>query len=151
MFVTDRLESDNIIKWILREIDNCFYRNLHYGAVECLNLIGWRTFWGMQLFSGKRTVNVVPGSSLVRIIVPYHFGKLFMLFQRSYNRKITKPTITLAQTNHTVNKRIKSTDLVHVFATKLSFVMYGKHIALVSLSHSRSLPHRHILFAHTLT
>ncbi len=29
--------------------------------VECLNRIGWWTFWGVQLFSGKRTENVVPG------------------------------------------------------------------------------------------
>ncbi len=38
--------------------------NLYYRAVECLNLIGWRTFWGVQLFSGKRTVNVAPGTAL---------------------------------------------------------------------------------------
>ncbi len=44
-------------------------------AVECLNLIGWRTFWSVQLFSGKRTANVVPGSSLDCITWPYLFEK----------------------------------------------------------------------------
>ncbi len=37
--------------------------------------------------------------------------------------------MTLAKQINTVNKRIKSTDIVHVFATKLRFIMYGKHIA----------------------
>ncbi len=72
---------------------------LYYGAVECLNLIGWRTFWCVQLFSGKRRANVIPGSSLDRITVPYHFAKLFLLFQRSYNRKITKTHNDTGQTN----------------------------------------------------
>ncbi len=40
------------------------YYKLYYGAVECLNLIGWQTFYGVQLFSGKRTANVVPGTAL---------------------------------------------------------------------------------------
>ncbi len=29
------------------------YFKLYFGAVECLNLIGWRMFWGVQLFSGS--------------------------------------------------------------------------------------------------
>ncbi len=75
-------------------------KSVYYGAVECLNLIGWRTFWGVQFFSGKRTTaNVVPGSSLDRITVPYHFAKWFLLFQRSYNRKITKTHNDIGQTN----------------------------------------------------
>ncbi len=118
---------------------------LYYGAVECLNLIGWRTFWGAQLFSGKRTTNVVPGCFLDRITWPYHFAKWFLLFQKSYNRKIIKThNETLAKKINTVNKRIKSTDLVHVFATKLRFIMYGKHMAY-------SLSLTDTLFAHTLT
>ncbi len=36
--------------------------NITNVQVECLNLIGWRMFWGVQLFSGKRTENVVTGS-----------------------------------------------------------------------------------------
>ncbi len=93
------------------------YIYLYYGAVECLNLIGWWTFWGVYLFSWKRTANVVPGSSLDRITVTYHFAKWFP-FQKSYNRKITKTHNDTGQTN-TVNKRIKSTDIVHDFATEL--------------------------------
>ncbi len=120
------------------------YKYLYYGAVECLNLIGWWTFWGVQLFWEKRTANVVPGSSLDRITVTYHFAKWFP-FQRSYNRKITKTHNDTGQTN-TVNKRITSTDLVHDFATKLHFIMYGQH-SLISLS--RSLPHRHTYSLHT--
>ncbi len=73
--------------------------SLYYGAVECLNLISWRTFWGLQLFSGKHTANIVPGSFLDRITVPYHFAKLYLLFQRSYNRKITKTHNNTGQTN----------------------------------------------------
>ncbi len=69
-----------------------------------------------------------------------------LLFQRSYNSKITKAHNDSSQTENTVYKRIKSTDLVHVFATQLHFIMYGKHIAY-SLPPSQT----HILFAHTLT
>ncbi len=44
--------------------DQYLISSLYYGAVKCLNLIGWRTIWGVQLFSGKRTANVVPGTAL---------------------------------------------------------------------------------------
>ncbi len=88
--------------------------------------------------------NVVP---LDRITWPYHFAKWFLLFQRSYNSKTTKPTITLAKQINTVNKRIKSTDLVLVFATKLCFIVYGKHIAY---SLSLSLTDAHDLIVCTL-
>ncbi len=74
------------------------YIYIYYGAVECLNLIGWWTFWGVKLFSEKRTANVVPCSSLDRITVTYHFAKSFP-FQRSYNRKITKTHNDTGQTN----------------------------------------------------
>ncbi len=84
---------------------------LYYGAVECLNLIGWRTFWGVQLFSGKCTANVVPDGSLDHITVPYHFAKWFILFQRSYNRKITKTNNNTGQTN----KCIKQKDTIDRF------------------------------------
>ncbi len=50
------LDSD----WLVGMQYNCLY----YRAVECLNLVGWRMFLGVQLFSGKRMVNVVPGTSL---------------------------------------------------------------------------------------
>ncbi len=48
--------------------------------------------------------------------------------------KITK-THNEPKKIYTVKKRIKSTDLVHVFATKLRFIIYGKNIA-----YSLSLP-----------
>ncbi len=41
------------------------------------------------------------------------------------------------QTNKHSKQKDKSTDLVHVFATKLRFIMYGKHIAY-SLSPSQT-------------
>ncbi len=68
--------------------------------------------------------------------VLYHFAKWFLLFQRSYNRKITKTHNDTDQTNKygnnkTVSKRIKSTDIVHVFATKLRFIVYGKQGTLI--------------------
>ncbi len=45
----------------MKENHSLLLTELYY--VECLNLIGWRTFWGVLLFSGKRAANVVPGSS----------------------------------------------------------------------------------------
>ncbi len=67
-----------------------------------------------------------------------------VLFQRSYNWIITETPNDTGQTNKYSKKRIKSTDLV--FATKLRFIMYGKHLVYsLSLSRSRStlsLPHR---------
>ncbi len=134
------------LPWLLQHA--FFNLTLYYGAVECLNLIE-RTFWGVQLFSGKRTANVVPGSSLDRITVPYHFAKWFLLFQRSYNRKITKSNNDTGQKINTVNKRIKSTHLVHVFATELHFIMYGKHTAYsLSPALGLSLTDAHIVCTH---
>ncbi len=43
--------------------------------------------------------------------------------------KITKTHNDIGQTNKYSKKMIKSTDLVYVFATKVCFIMYGKHIA----------------------
>ncbi len=48
---------------------------------------------------------------------PFHFSKWFLLFQRSYNSKITKTHKDTGLTNKYSNKRIKTTDHVHVFAT----------------------------------
>ncbi len=76
-------------------------------------------------------------SSLDRITVLYHFAKLFLLFHRSYNRKITKTHHDTGQTNQYSKQSIKSSNLVHVFCHKLRFITYGKHIAY-SLSLSRS-------------
>ncbi len=59
--------------------------------------------------------NVVPGSSLDRITVLFHFAKLFLLFQRFYNRKMTKK-------NKYSKQKDKIDRSVHVFATKLRFI-----------------------------
>ncbi len=105
-----------------------------------MNLIGWRTVWGVQLFSGKRKANVVPGSSLDRITWPHHFTKLFELFQEHHfafpysNR--TKTHKDIGQTNKYSKQIDKKTDHVHVFATKLHFIVYGKHILHLSLTDS---------------
>ncbi len=70
-----------------------------------------------------------------RITCNYHFAEWFQLFQRyfAYNSRITKIHNDTGQTNKCGNKRIKTTDNIHVFAPELGFIMYGKHI----LHHSR--------------
>ncbi len=40
--------------------------------------------------------------------------------------------MTLAKQINIINKRIKTTDHIHVFATKLRCIMYGKHILYFS-------------------
>ncbi len=112
-----------------------FYIHLYQGAVKCLNLIGWRTFWGVQLFSGKRMANVVPGSSLDS----FHFAKWFLLFQRSYNRKITKTHNDTGQTNEYSNQTDKIDS--SCFCNKIQFYHVCK-------AH-RSLPHRRTYSLHT--
>ncbi len=124
-----------------------------YGAVEYLNLIGWWTFWGVQLFSGKRTANVVPGSFLDHITVLYHFAKWFLLFQSSYNRKITKTHNDTGQTNKYIKQKAKINRSYPCFCHKILFYYVRKAhsltLTLLSLSRSRSLPHRHTYSLHT--
>jgi len=115
------------------------YMLLYYGAVECLNLIGWQTFWGVQLFSGKRTANVVPGRSLDRIKWPYLFAKWFLLFKRSYNRKITKTHNDTDQTNKYSKQKDKIDRSSPCFCHKITFYYVQKAHSHVS----RSRPHRH--------
>ncbi len=125
-----------------------YYLLLYYGAIECLNRIGWRTFWGVQLLSGKRTPNVVPGSSLDRITVPYHFAKWFLLFQRSYNSKITKTHIDTGQTNKYSKQKDKIDRSCPCFCHKITFYFVRKAHSLLSLSCSRSFPHIHLVCTH---
>ncbi len=122
---------------------------LYYGAIECLNLIGWRTFWVVQLFSGKRTANIVPGSSLDRIRVPYH-AKLFLLFQKSYNRQIIKTHNDTGQTNKYSKQKYKIDRSCPWFCHKIiCFIMYGKHIAYsLSPALGLSLTDTHIVCTH---
>ncbi len=57
--------------------------------------------------------------------------------------------MTLAKQINTINKMIKSTDLFHVFATKVRFIMYGKHIAYsLSPTLGLSLTDTHIVYTH---
>ncbi len=115
------------------------------GPVECLNLIGWRTFWGVQLFSGKRMAKVVPGSSLDRITWLYHFTKWFLLFQRSYNRKITKTYNNTGQTNKYSKQKNKIDRSCPCICHKIAFYYVWKAHSLLSLS----LPHKHTYCFHT--
>ncbi len=55
--------------------------------------------------------------------------KLFQLFQSLTTAIQPKPITTLAKQIHIVNKRLKTTDTFHDFATQLHFIMYGKHIS----------------------
>ncbi len=66
-----------------------------------------------------------------------------LLFQRSHNRKMIKTHNDMAKQINTVNKSIKIDRSCPCLATKLRF-MY-----LLSLSRSRSLPHRHTYSLHT--
>ncbi len=87
-------------------------------------------------------------SSRHPITCPYYFAKWFALFQRSLlpkTAKEPKPTTTLAKQINIVNKRIKTTDQIHVFARKLFHYVWKAH----TLSLPLPLPHRQ--FAHTLT
>ncbi len=123
-----------------------------YGDVEYLNLIGWWTFWGVQLFSGKRTANVVPGSFLDRITVLYHFAKWFLLFQSSYNRKITKTHNDTSQTNKYIKQKDKINRSCSCFCHKIMFYFVRKAhsltLTLLSLSCSRSLTDTYIVCTH---
>ncbi len=121
----------------------CIYFKLYCGDIECLNLIGWRTFWGVQLFSGRHTANVVPGSFRDRITILYHFAKWFLLFQRSYNRKITKTHNDIGQTNKYSKQKDKIDRSSPCFCLKIKFYYMRKAHILLSLSRSQSLPHRH--------
>ncbi len=122
------------------------YKLLYYRAVECLNLIGWWTFWGVQLFSGKCKANVVPGSSLDCITWPYHFAKWFLLFQWSCNRKITKTHNDTGQTNKYRKQKDKIDRSCPYFCHKIQFYYVRKMHRLLSLS--RSLPHRRTVWTH---
>ncbi len=110
-----------------------------------LNLIGWRTFWGVQLFSGKRMATVVPGSSLDRITWLYHFTKWFLLFQMSYSRKITKTHNNTGQTNKYSKQKNKIDRSCPCFCHKIAFYYVWKAHSLLSLS----LPHKHTYCFHT--
>ncbi len=91
---------------------------------------------GVQFFSGKRaTANVVPGSTLDRITVPYHFAKWFLLFQRShYNRKITKTHNDTGQTNKYSKQKDKIDRSCPCFCHKLTVYYVRKGFKAHTLS-----------------
>ncbi len=55
--------------------------------------------------------------------------------------------MTLAKQINILNKRIKTTDHIYVFATKVRFIMYREH--MLYLSHSLSLTDAHTYSLHT--
>ncbi len=59
------------------------------------------------------------------------------VISKVFQQKKNKTLNDTGQTNKHSKQKDKSTDLVHVFATKLRFIMYGKHIAY-SLSPSQT-------------
>ncbi len=78
--------------------------------------------------------------------------QMICYFKGFKTEKLSKPTTTLAKQINTVNKRIKSTALVHIFATKWSFIVYGKHIAYsLSPALGLSLTDTHIVCTHLIS
>ncbi len=97
--------------------------------------------WIWLADESKRMVNVVPGSSLARFTVPYHSAKWFLLFQRCYNRKITKTNNETGQ----ISKYSKQKDKIDRSCPWFchSYVLLCTESSTLSLSRSLSLPHRH--------
>ncbi len=89
------------------------------------------------------------GSFLDRITWPYHFAKWFLLFQRSNNRKITKTHNDTGQTNKYSKQKDKIDRSCPCVCHEITFYYVWKAHSLLSLSRSRSLPHRHTYSLHT--
>ncbi len=60
--------------------------------------------------------------------------QIIWVISKVLKAKEPKPTTTLAKQINIVNKRITTTDHVHVFSTKLRFIMNGKYILYLSRS-----------------
>ncbi len=69
----------------------------------------------------------------------------FSYFKGLTTAKYPKPTTTLVKQINIVSNMIKTTDHFHVFATKLHFIMYGKHILCPSGSLSFTQAHTNSL------
>ncbi len=104
-------------------------------------------FWGVQLFSGKHTANVVPGSSLDRFTVQYHFAKWFQLFQKVLQQKNNQNQQDTGQIQKYSKQWDKNDRSFPCFATKWRFIVYVKHI----LYFSRSLSPLQTQFKHMKT
>ncbi len=87
-----------------------------------------------------------------RITWLYHFAKLFLLFQRSYNRKITKTHNDTGQTNKYSKQKHKIHRSCPCFCHKIMFYYVRKAHSLLSLSLSLSLglslTDAHIVYTH---
>jgi len=114
-------------------------------SVECWTLI----LWGRCMLESDWLTNVLRCAIIFRethgkrssrqLSWPhYSFVSLMIYFKGLTSEKWSKPTTTLAKQINTVNKSIKIDRSCPCLATKLRFIMY-----LLSLSRSRSLPHRH--------
>ncbi len=87
--------------------------------------------------------NVVPGSSLDRTTVPYHFAKLFQLFQKFLQQQYNQNQQDTGQIHKYSKQWDKNDRPFPCFATKLRFIMYVKYI--VYFSRSLSLTETHSL------
>ncbi len=123
-------------------------KDFYYGP---LNAWIWLADERSEVFSGKRKENVVPGSSLDHIAWPYHFAKWCLLFQRSYNRKITKTHNDTGQTNKYSKQKDKIDRSFPCVCHKIKFYYVRKAHSILSLSPALglSLTDTHII-AHTL-
>ncbi len=128
----------NLLKWIMSHVisqsmsrQRCQYNSIY--TTGPLNAWIWLAVERSKVCNYFRETHG-KCSSRHRITCPYHFAKWFALFQMSLQPKTAKepkPTTTLAKQINS-KQMIQTTDHLHVFATKLHFIMYGKHI--VSLS-----------------
>ncbi len=148
---------DHLITGLL-SIRNVFQR---LGCVEmCIHLFILQGCWMLEsdwltdilrcaiIF---RVTHVVPGSFLDRITDPFQFAKWFLIFQRSYNRKIIKTHNDIGQTNKYSKQKYKIDSSCPCLATKLRFIMYGKHIAYsLSPALCLSLTDTHIVCTHLI-
>jgi len=110
-------------------------------AVECLNLIGWRAFWDVWLFSGKCTASVVLSTALHdRITPPNYFCYFKDLTTKTHN--------DTGQRNKDSKQKDKIDRSSPCFCHKIMLYVRKAH-GLMFLSLSRSLPHRHTYSLHT--
>ncbi len=72
----------------------------------------WRSYYFSIIFNYFQG-NARQTYSLDRITVSYHFAKWFLLFQRSYNRKIIKTHNDTGQTNKYSKQKILSMSYTH--------------------------------------
>ncbi len=87
----------------------------------------------VQSFLGKRTDNVVPGRSWPHYMT-ISLRQMILLFQRSYNRKITKTHNDTGQKNKYSKQKDKIDRSCPCFCHKITFYVRRAHTFSVSLS-----------------